>query len=92
MWRAAQAEAAEAERAYFEAALAYTRGFGPQPDDETVSKAKRHRARCQSLFQLAMSQLDAREVSLPRYRPDGEAGFRGRPKTGLTRFGDLPEF
>ena len=68
-WRAANLQATEAERNYFRAALAYSRGSGPEPSAELAAETTRLRDHAKSLFAAAMKELDAKEQSIRHSRP-----------------------
>jgi hypothetical protein len=57
-WREAHTLAMAAERAAFEASMAYLRGNGPRPPEGSMEEARRLRSRASRLFKQAMVHFE----------------------------------
>jgi hypothetical protein len=57
-WREAHTLAMAAERAAFEASMAYLRGNGPRPPEGSMEEARRLRAHASQLFKRAMAHFE----------------------------------
>lgn len=57
-WRSAARLATEAEQAYFEASMAYAKGLGPMPGQETADNVQVLRQEASSLFETAMAEFE----------------------------------
>lgn len=73
-WREMSRKATEAENIYFEAAMAYASGKGPEPSEDLAEYAKSLREESKALFQLALLELQIGDSGFVPIRHNGAGG------------------